>query len=507
LPSAPQVQDPLIGKVIDGRYEILQRIGEGGMGVVYRARQVSIDRIIAIKMLNKQMASDPNWVERFYNEARACSRLQHPNTIRMFDFGQTREGTLFMTMEFLDGHSLRHAIAAGAPMASARVLKILIQCCASLAEAHSLKIIHRDMKPDNVFLLNLAGSPDFVKVLDFSVAKLLQAGRLKTQAGVVFGTPQYMSPEQGRGVPLDARADLYGLGILAYEMLTGNVPFDDRNPMTVLQMHLTHQIPPLPESIPSPMRNVVMRALSKDPDQRYQSAQEMMQACQQAFAQIGAQAAGMQPRPPQLPAHHAPPPQPAPGPAPGANASAKTMMASSVDAAGLGLSAGPPPAASSSAKTMMAQSLDSLGVPPNYPSTAPAGMAGPPPMPTGSPMGGPPMGGAPMGGPPMGGAPMGGPPMGGPPMGGAPMGMDGGTGGGPKKTMMLQDSEGIVSFTGSGSAPVSRPGVYGRPEYSQVTANHRLDSGPSLLFWILSLTGGVAIGVLAYLVLLKIQGG
>jgi len=519
LPPAPQVQDPLIGKVIDGRYEILQRIGEGGMGVVYRARQVSIDRIIAIKMLNKQMASDPNWVERFYNEARACSRLQHPNTIRMFDFGQTREGTLFMTMEFLDGHSLRHAIAAGAPMAAARVLKILIQCCASLAEAHSLKIIHRDMKPDNVFLLNLAGSPDFVKVLDFSVAKLLQAGRLKTQAGVVFGTPQYMSPEQGRGIPLDARADLYGLGILAYEMLTGNVPFDDRNPMTVLQMHLTNQIPPLPDSIPLAMRNVVMRALSKDPDQRYQSAQEMMQACQQTFAQIGAQAAGMQgmqPRRPQLPAHHGPPPAaaPAPAPNPGANASAKTMMADSVDAASLGLSVGPPPAASSSAKTMMAQSLDSLGVPPAYTNpSAPSGLGGPPPMPGGgAPMGAPPMGpmGGAMGAPPMG-APMGAPPMGAPmggaPMG-APMGMDGGTGGGPKKTMMLQDSEGIVSFTGSGSAPVSRPGGYpARPEYSQVTSNHRIDDGPSLLFWIVSLTGGVAIGVLAYLALLKIQGG
>ena len=118
------------------------------------------------------------------------------------------------------------------------MIKILIQCCASLAEAHSIGIIHRDIKPDNVFLLNMAGSPDFVKLLDFSVAKLLEGDRMKTQAGVVFGTPQYMSPEQGRGLPLDARSDLYALGILAFEMLTGNVPFNDDNPMTVIQMHL-----------------------------------------------------------------------------------------------------------------------------------------------------------------------------------------------------------------------------------------------------------------------------
>jgi serine/threonine-protein kinase len=188
-------QPNLIGQVIDGRYEILQRIGEGGMGVVYKARQKSIDRLIAIKMLNAQMARDPNWVQRFYNEAKACSRLQHPNTIRMFDFGQTREGTLFMTMEFLDGLSLREALGQTSPMPAQRVLKILIQCCASLSEAHGIGILHRDIKPDNVFLLNLAGSPDHVKVLDFSVAKLLHDNQgMRTQAGVVFGTPQYMSP-------------------------------------------------------------------------------------------------------------------------------------------------------------------------------------------------------------------------------------------------------------------------------------------------------------------------
>ena len=225
--------------MLDGRYQILQRIGEGGMGVVYKCRQMPLDRMVAIKMLNQQMAKDPNWVKRFNQEAKACSLLQHPNTIRMFDFGQTQDGRLFMAMEFLDGMVLRQAVAQQAPFAANRVLKILIQCCASLAEAHSIGIIHRDIKPDNVFLLNMPGSPDFVKLLDFSVAKLLQENdAMRTQAGVVFGTPQYMSPEQGRGEPLSPRSDLYGVGILAYEMLTGAVPFSDPNPMNVIQLHL-----------------------------------------------------------------------------------------------------------------------------------------------------------------------------------------------------------------------------------------------------------------------------
>src|SRR5690349_20570010 len=299
------------------------------MGVVYKARQVSIDRVIALKMLNPQMAADPTWVQRFYNEAKACSRLQHPNTIRMFDFGQSSEGRLFMTMEFLDGMVLRQALATQSPFASNRVIKILIQCCASLAEAHAIGIIHRDIKPDNVFLLNMAGSPDFVKLLDFSVAKLLQENdRMRTQAGVVFGTAQYMSPEQGRGLPLDARSDIYALGILAYEMLTGRVPFNDENPMNVLQMHLRAEVPPLPQTVPYEVQMVVRRALAKDPGQRYQSAGEMMQHCQAVFAQVqgggpsvGAAGvpktmiAGM---PPQMAPGMMPPPQMQPGNFPGA---------------------------------------------------------------------------------------------------------------------------------------------------------------------------------------------
>src|SRR5258708_33437397 len=145
---------------------------------------------------------------------------------------------------------------------------MLMQGCAALGEAHSTGIIHRAIKPDNVFLLNMAGSPDFVKLLDFSVAKLLEGDRLKTQAGVVFGTPQCMSPEQGRGLPLDARSDLYALGVLAFEMLSGNVPYNDDNPMTVIQMHMQAQVPPMPDSVPYSVQSVVRRALEKDPARR-----------------------------------------------------------------------------------------------------------------------------------------------------------------------------------------------------------------------------------------------
>src|SRR5215470_1017082 len=281
-------QDPLLGKVLADRFEMLDRIGEGGMGVVYRARQISVDRTVAIKVLNAQVAQDPQWVGRFINEAKACSKLQHPNTVRLIDFGQTRDGLLFMAMEFLDGMSLRTAIDRGGRMAPARVLKIIMQCCQSLAEAHGLGIIHRDIKPDNLFLVTLAGQPDFVKVLDFSVAKLKQAAgsAMQTQAGVVFGTPNYMSPEQGRGLPLDARSDIYALGIVAYEMLMGRPPFSSQNPMEVLAMHVRTPVPPL-VGIPDRISQVVMRALAKDPAHRQQTVEQLHNECQNAIIEMG----------------------------------------------------------------------------------------------------------------------------------------------------------------------------------------------------------------------------
>jgi serine/threonine-protein kinase len=506
------IQDPFVGKVIDGRYEIQARIGEGGMGVVYKARQTTIDRVIALKMLNAQVAGDPTWVQRFANEARACSRLQHPNTIRMFDFGQTPDGRLFMTMEFLDGVSLRDALAKG-PLAPHRVVKILNQCCASLAEAHSIGIIHRDIKPDNVFLLNMAGQPDFVKLLDFSVAKLIESDRMKTQAGVVFGTPQYMSPEQGRGLPLDARSDLYALGILAFEMLTGSVPFHDDNPMTVIQMHLHAAVPPLPQSIPYPVQQIVRRALEKEPSRRYQSSGEMMQQCQQVFAELtqgnmpvglGAQKTmvasgppgmpGMPGMPQAMPQQRMPgmpgmPPTMPPGP-PGMppNAPQMPMQASPQQAT---MIAQPSPFAQGG---MPQGGMQQGGMQPGMPQGMPPGG-----MPQGMPPGPPPGGFQPaspmqktivaMAAPQLPGQMPGQPPHGYPM---APMGqMPNAASSGPNKTVMLQGSEGIVSVARTGQA-VQPAGTRG------------VEQGASTLFWIVSLVIGVAVGALAYVIVLQL---
>ena len=495
-------QDPFVGKVIDGRYEIQARVGEGGMGVVYKSRQISIDRIIALKMLNAQMAADPQWVQRFYNEAKACSRLQHPNTIRMFDFGQTSDGRLFMTMEFLDGMSLRDALAKG-PLAPQRVVKILIQCCASLAEAHSIGIIHRDIKPDNLFLLNMAGSPDFVKLLDFSVAKLLEGDRMKTQAGVVFGTPQYMSPEQGRGLPLDARSDLYALGILAFEMLTGNVPFHDDNPMTVIQMHLQSQIPPMPDSVPYQVQQIVRRALEKDAGRRYQSSGEMMQHCQQVFAELtnggmsigaggmprtvvaggaapmpggmgghGQMGASMPQQPPmnqgpqmqqpqmQQPQQQQPPQQQGYSPA---SPQQKTMMAQvSPFAGGQPMQQQQPQGGYNQAqpnqKTMIA------GQAPQIPQGMQPGMMPPGMMQPG--------------------------------MHQQPGGMNPQPQSGANKTIALMPSDGVVSIARTGQA-LQPAGAGPGTESAQ--------QGASTLFWIMSMIIGIGLGVLAYVIVLQTQ--
>ena len=482
--------DPFVGTIIDGRYEIQQRVGEGGMGVVYKARQMSIDRVIALKMLNQQMQGDQQWVQRFYNEAKACSRLQHPNTIRMFDFGQTPDGRLFMTMEFLDGISLRDALAKG-PLAPQRVVKILIQCCASLAEAHSIGIIHRDIKPDNLFLLNMAGSPDFVKLLDFSVAKLLEGDRMKTQAGVVFGTPQYMSPEQGRGLPLDARSDLYALGVLAFEMLTGNVPFNDDNPMTVIQMHLHGAIPPMPDSVPYSVQAIVRRAMEKDAARRYQSSGEMMQHCQQVFAELNAGGVsiggGGVPRtmiaqnpnaPQQYPNY---PPQQQQQPPQGnyqqTGAAAKTMIAQQSPFAGqppqqqpqsgLAQQGGNFVQSSPMQKTIVAMQAPAIvqgqmvGQPQHNPNMM---------QPNGTPSGFPQQ------------QQPGYPQQQGYPQQGGP---------GPNKTVMLQPTDGIVSVAQRGGAAI--------PQSAMLPASQ----GASTLFWIVSLMIGIALGVAAYMIVLQ----
>ena len=283
--SAPGQQDPLVGKVLADRFEILSRIGEGGTGVVYKAKQLTVDRIVAIKLLGAHVSSDPSWVKRFHNEARAAARLDHPNTVRLIDFGETKEGLLFIAMEFLQGRSLAEEIVRLGKLPPQRALRIISQVCQSLQEAHSQGIIHRDIKPDNVFLVEMKGSGDFVKVLDFSVAKMDSPDAQQTRAGTVFGTPAYMSPEQARGVKLSPQSDIYACGIVAYETLTGKPPFEAPLPMEVVMMHLRQKPAPL-VGFPDQVARLVMKALEKTPDRRQQSADELHRECVECLEQL-----------------------------------------------------------------------------------------------------------------------------------------------------------------------------------------------------------------------------
>ena len=291
------VSDPHLGKLLHGRYRIEERIGRGGMGVVYRAIQVNIDRPVAIKLLTAEAAEKDDVVRRFENEAKIISSLRHPNTLKLIDYGRTDDGQLFVVTEFLDGQPLDALLAAG-PISERRTVQVLEQVCASLAEAHEQGVVHRDLKPGNLFLENV-GSKEVVKVLDFGIARL-STGTSHTQTGMVFGTPAYMSPEQCRGERVDARSDLYSLGIVAYECLTGRPPFMSETPVSLLLKHIHDPVPPLEELEPPvgvhpTLSALVMRLLAKDADARCSSAAEVEAVCRRLDRALPAVVAGAHP--------------------------------------------------------------------------------------------------------------------------------------------------------------------------------------------------------------------
>ncbi|AUX20010.1 uncharacterized protein SOCEGT47_004670 [Sorangium cellulosum] len=285
LPVAPVEADPLIGTIVGGRFRIVGVLGEGGMGRVYNGEQpmgTSV-RKVAIKTLLSQHARDPQVVARFMRECGTVSELEHPNTIKVYDFGQTNTGELYIAMELLNGLSLEAALEKGGALLPERVDRIIAQVCGSLQEAHEKGIVHRDLKPANIFLTRRAGEEDYVKVLDFGIAKRdersARAEQKLTQQGTVLGTPPYMSPEQFTGKELDARSDIYSLGVLTYEMLTGRLPFEADTPWEWATQHMTQQpfpfeAVPMGAAAPAKMKAAVMRALSKNREDRQQSARE-----------------------------------------------------------------------------------------------------------------------------------------------------------------------------------------------------------------------------------------
>lgn len=268
--------DPLVGRTFDEKYRLDARLGEGGMGTVYRATHLLIDRPVAIKVLNERFVTDEAAQERFRREARAAGRLQHSNAVSVTDFGTTQDGLVYIVMELLEGKSLREVLAREAPLDTARSVSLMLQISAAVAAAHEAGIIHRDLKPGNIFVVQRKHAPPIVKVLDFGIAKLAteRDGReVKniTQTGVMIGTPRYMSPEQCDGAELAPASDVYSLGVILYEMLTGTTPFSGPTPLAVALKHSSEKPRPpreLAPAVPQALEALVLRALEKKPENR-----------------------------------------------------------------------------------------------------------------------------------------------------------------------------------------------------------------------------------------------
>ena len=292
MPAQPSVRnfhgggeaDPLVGRVINDRYKIVEQIGQGGMGRVYKTLQSPLDRVVALKVLGAGHDRDPNFYKRFFLEASVTAKLTHPNTITLYDYGRTDDGIFFIAMEYLNGRTLSAAMQQDGPLAQERVIHIAQQICRSLREAHALGIIHRDLKPANVMLLRQHDDHDFVKVLDFGLVKFFSGESAEseiTNAGTFMGSPHYIAPEQARNQSPDQRCDIYSLGVLLYHMLTGKVPFTAQAPVDIILKHL-HEAPVPPcelrpdLEISLELQDIVLKCMAKSRDDRFQSMDDLL---------------------------------------------------------------------------------------------------------------------------------------------------------------------------------------------------------------------------------------
>jgi eukaryotic-like serine/threonine-protein kinase len=284
--TVPHASDPLVGLVLDEKYRLDERLGEGGMGTVYRATHLLIERPVAVKVLNPRLVADDTAKERFRREARAAGRLQHSNAVAVTDYGETKDGLVYLVMELLEGRPLREVLAREAPLDPARAVSLMLQIAAAVEAAHDAGIIHRDLKPGNIFLVQRPDSPYIVKVLDFGIAKLATADEAGgefafndtlTGTGVMIGTPRYMSPEQCDGAQLSPASDVYSLGVILYEMLTGQTPFTGVSPLALALQH-SSEIPRPPRelvaNIPPALEAIVLHTLAKGADERPADAGE-----------------------------------------------------------------------------------------------------------------------------------------------------------------------------------------------------------------------------------------
>ncbi|MEO7331975.1 MAG: serine/threonine-protein kinase [Minicystis sp.] len=274
-------KDPYIGTTFDHRYKIQRLLGEGGMGFVYLARHKVIDKKVAVKVLRADLAKDREILDRFLQEAKAASSIGNPHIIDISDFGDLPDSSTYFVMEFLEGQSLGALIEGDTRLPVDRICHIALQVTDGLAAAHERGIVHRDLKPDNVFVITRGTDHDFVKILDFGIAKVSGNANSKlTKAGAVFGTPHYMSPEQAAGAPIDHRTDIYALGVMLYEMVSGQLPFNADNFMGILTQHMYKAPVPIRALVPGPecppsLEAVVLKCLSKKPEGRYQSMEEL----------------------------------------------------------------------------------------------------------------------------------------------------------------------------------------------------------------------------------------